>query len=85
MGGDGSTFHTAFIEPCYLGYSVGVNGGGSYRGWPVPKGGSQQLANALAAYFVSLGGKIETGFYVKSLKELPSSKALLFDITPRQF
>lgn len=54
------------------------------KGWPIPKGGSQSLANALASYFVSIGGKIETGFYVKSLDQLPSSKAILFDITPRQ-
>ncbi|MNY17375.1 Phytoene desaturase (neurosporene-forming) [compost metagenome] len=54
------------------------------KGWPVPAGGSQAIANALAAYFLSLGGKIETGRYVKSLNELPSSKAVLFDVTPRQ-
>ncbi|RYU93532.1 phytoene desaturase family protein [Emticicia agri] len=53
-------------------------------GWPIPKGGSQQIANALAAYFQSIGGKIETNFYVKSLEQLPSSKAILFDITPKQ-
>jgi len=57
---------------------------GHARGWAIPKGGSQQIANALAAYFVSLGGKIETDFYVKSLQQLPSAKAILFDITPRQ-
>lgn len=54
------------------------------KGWPIPKGGSQSLANALASYFVSIGGKIETNFHVKSLDQLPSSKAILFDITPRQ-
>ncbi|MGM9509338.1 phytoene desaturase family protein [Larkinella sp. GY13] len=54
------------------------------RGWPLPKGGSQQIARALAAYFTSLGGKIETKFYVSSLAQLPSSKAVLFDITPKQ-
>jgi phytoene dehydrogenase-like protein len=54
------------------------------RGWPLPKGGSQQIAKALAAHFVSLGGKIETNFYVSSLAQLPSSKAVLFDITPKQ-
>lgn len=53
-------------------------------GWPVPQNGSQAIADALAAYFVSLGGKIETGFYVKSLQQLPSSAAVLFDVTPRQ-
>ena len=54
------------------------------HGWPLPKGGSQSIANALASYFTSLGGKIETGFHVKSLAQLPSSHAVLFDVTPRQ-
>lgn len=57
---------------------------GNAGGWPVPKGGSQAIAKALAAYFVSLGGKIGTGVYVRSLQQLPSSHALLFDVTPRQ-
>jgi phytoene dehydrogenase-like protein len=54
------------------------------KGWPLPKGGSQQIANALASYFISLGGKIETNTYITSLDQLPSSNAILFDITPRQ-
>ena len=54
------------------------------KGWPLPKGGSQQIANALASYFISLGGKIETSNYITSLDQLPSSNAVLFDITPRQ-
>ncbi len=54
------------------------------KGWPVPVGGSQEIARALASYFVSLGGKIETGKYITSLKELPSAKAVLFDVTPKQ-
>jgi len=53
-------------------------------GWPLPKGGSQSLADALAGYFKSLGGEIETGIRVKSLKQLPKSKAILFDLTPKQ-
>jgi phytoene dehydrogenase-like protein len=53
-------------------------------GWPIPKGGSQQIADALAAHFRSLGGKIETGLYVSSLAQLPSSRAVLFDVSPRQ-
>jgi phytoene dehydrogenase-like protein len=57
---------------------------GHLTGWPIPKGGSQQIANALGGYFESLGGKIQTGWYVKSLKELPSAKAILFDVGPRQ-
>jgi phytoene dehydrogenase-like protein len=57
---------------------------GHLGGWPIPKGGSQQIANALASYFESLGGKIETGFYVSSLAQLPSSKVILFDVSPKQ-
>lgn len=53
-------------------------------GWPIPKGGSQQIANAMASYFTSLGGKIVTNFPVRSLKDLPSAQTVLFDITPRQ-
>lgn len=53
-------------------------------GWPLPKGGSQQIAEALAAYLRALGGEIVTGFEVSSLKELPLAKAYLFDVTPRQ-
>ena len=54
------------------------------RGWPLPKGGSASIANALASYFISLGGKIETNFYVQSLDQLPSAHAVLFDVTPKQ-
>jgi len=53
-------------------------------GWPIVKGGSQAIAHALASYFVSLGGMIQTGFYVHSLSQLPSSHAVLFDVTPKQ-
>lgn len=54
------------------------------KGWPIPKCGSQQIAEALAAHFIALGGKIETGTMVSSLKQLPSSHAVLFDVGPRQ-
>ncbi|RYG01020.1 MAG: NAD(P)/FAD-dependent oxidoreductase, partial [Chitinophagaceae bacterium] len=57
---------------------------GHIKGWPVPIGGSQSISNALASYFIKLGGKIETNFYVKSLDQLPSSKAIVFDVTPKQ-
>ncbi|HTF82889.1 MAG TPA: NAD(P)/FAD-dependent oxidoreductase, partial [Cytophagales bacterium] len=57
---------------------------GHRYGWPIPKGGSQSIANAMAAYFSSLGGKIETNTYISSLSQLPSASAVLFDVTPRQ-
>ncbi len=57
---------------------------GHLRGWPVPKGGSQSIADALSAFFISMGGVIETNVYVQSLDQLPSSHAVLLDVTPRQ-
>lgn len=53
-------------------------------GWGFPRGGTQNLSDALAKYFQSLGGKIETDHRVENIDELPISKAVLFDITPRQ-
>ena len=53
-------------------------------GWPVAKGGSQRVADALASYLRSLGGEIITGTRVTSLDQLPPSRAVLCDITPRQ-
>lgn len=54
------------------------------QGWPIPKGGSNQIANALSLYFESIGGTIETNVYVSSLKQLPSTHAVLLDVTPKQ-
>jgi phytoene dehydrogenase-like protein len=53
-------------------------------GWPMPRGGAQQLANALAAHLRRLGGEIVTGFWVTSLDQLPPARATLLDVTPRQ-
>ncbi len=54
------------------------------KGWPIPRGGSSAIAGALVSYFVSLGGKVETGVEVRSLAQLPSSRAVLLDLTPKQ-
>jgi phytoene dehydrogenase-like protein len=53
-------------------------------GWPVVRGGSQQIASALVGYLESLGGEIVTGQMVTSLKDLPPADHVLFDLTPRQ-
>lgn len=54
------------------------------QGWPLPRGGSQQIADALVAHFVALGGKVETGTFVHSLAQLPPARAVLLDVTPAQ-
>jgi phytoene dehydrogenase-like protein len=61
-----------------------LSAAGHAGGWPIPMAGSRSLANALTSYFESIGGKVEVGQRVKSLKELPPSRAVLLDLTPRQ-
>lgn len=53
-------------------------------GWPLARGGSQNIVNALAAYLHDLGGEIVTGTEIHSLSDLPAAHAILCDITPRQ-
>jgi len=57
---------------------------GHSKGWPLPKGGSQQLANSLARYFESLGGEIQTGWMINTMDELPKAKAVIFDTSADQ-
>jgi phytoene dehydrogenase-like protein len=57
---------------------------GHAAGWPIPRGGSQSITNALASYFRSLGGVIEADAPVDAIESLPSAKAVLFDLSPRQ-
>jgi phytoene dehydrogenase-like protein len=60
---------------CVTGHAVG---------WPLARGGSRAIAHALASHLRELGGVIETDAPVTDLRELPESRAVLCDVTPRQ-
>jgi phytoene dehydrogenase-like protein len=51
-------------------------------GWPVAAGGSQAIADALAADLRQHGGMLETGVRVRSLAELDSPDVVAFDLAP---
>ncbi|WP_432064296.1 phytoene desaturase family protein [Streptomyces sp. C10-9-1] len=51
-------------------------------GWPLPRGGSQAVSDALASYVSELGGTIHTGVEVRRLDELPPARAYVFDTSP---
>jgi len=53
-------------------------------GWPIPRGGSQSITNALCSYLSSLGGKVTTSHRIESLADLPACDVVLCDVTPRQ-
>ncbi|MFI9168438.1 phytoene desaturase family protein [Streptomyces lincolnensis] len=52
------------------------------RGWPVARGGSQSISDALADYLKDLGGTIHTDYEVKRLDDLPPARAYVFDTSP---
>lgn len=51
-------------------------------GWPVARGGSQAISDALAAYLLDLGGAVHTDYEVKRLDDLPPARAYVFDTSP---
>jgi len=53
------------------------------KGWPIPVGGSQSIVDAMAADLVAHGGEIVTGVEIAALAELPSSRVVLFDTSPK--
>jgi len=53
-------------------------------GWPLPRGGSQEISDILAAHLRTLGGEILTGLPVVNADDLPVARAVLMDLTPRQ-
>ncbi|MFN8531737.1 MAG: NAD(P)/FAD-dependent oxidoreductase [Anaerolineae bacterium] len=52
-------------------------------GWAFPRGGAQQIPNALAAYLRELGGEILCDHPVRSLHDLPPARVILLDTSPR--
>jgi len=53
-------------------------------GWPIPEGGAKCITQAMTSYFKSLGGEIIINQSVQNIAELPESRLLFFDLTPRQ-
>ena len=77
----------AIIPPNFAGsasFGIAMAVSAHAVGWPCARGGSESIARAMADYFISLGGTIETGRRVTSMRDLPPSRAVIFDVTPRQ-
>ena len=70
--------------PVTAGYGLMLGVLAHLVGWPLAKGGSQQIANALVAVLEDLGGRVECDRRIMSLQELPAADAVLLDLTPRQ-
>jgi phytoene dehydrogenase-like protein len=57
---------------------------GHMERWPVAEGGSAAIARALVRLLTALGGRVETGRWIRSLAELPTARVYLFDTSPAQ-
>jgi len=53
-------------------------------GWPIARGGAQQVTQALASHLRSLGGEIVPSRRIRTLDELTRYRVVLCDLTPRQ-
>lgn len=53
-------------------------------GWPLARGGSRAITDALVGCLREFGGELLLGSPVTSLAQLPSARAYVFDVTPRQ-
>jgi phytoene dehydrogenase-like protein len=70
-------------EPVSSAVGLGLLASAHAVGWPMPRGGSQRIVEALAGYLRELGGEIETGQPVRTLAELAPHRAALLDLTPK--
>lgn len=70
--------NVALDRPFTAGVGLTLMLAGHNTGWPVARGGSQAISDALASYLSSLGGHVETGRPVASMADLPASRAVLF-------
>ena len=54
-------------------------------GWPIPRGGSGRIVDALAADIRAHGGHLETGRPITDIRELADARAVLLDVAPKGF
>ena len=75
----------SFDEPLSSAVGLVLGAAAHVRGWPVPRGGSQAITNALIGYLEKLGGAVHTGRRIISLDEAdPKQGPVMCDLTPRQ-
>ena len=71
-------------RPLTAAFGLMLAGSAHADGWPVAAGGSQAVADALAARLKELGGEVRTGVHVRSLADVPAHDIALFDTNPAQ-
>ena len=81
----GVSAHAIVHQPSLVGAGAGLalQAHAHAGGWPIPRGGSQAIVDAMVADIVAHGGEVITDHEVTSLRELPAARATVMDVTPR--
>lgn len=82
FGGVAAHAYQPLHRPMSSSIGLGILTAGHRHGWAVAAGGSQAIADALAALLAELGGTILTGHRVRSAADLPPADVTVFDLAP---
>ncbi len=83
FGGTAAHSFSPFSRPLSSAAGMALTCACHHNGWPVARGGSGAIAEALAAVVREHGGRIETGRRVSSLAELPAADTVVLDLAPQ--
>lgn len=84
FAGAGAHSFLPLDRPITAAFALALMTLGHLVGWPVARGGSRAITDALASYLRELGVGIECDRPARSIEELPEARAYVFDVTPRQ-
>ena len=82
FGGVAAHSLSPLTRPLSSAIGMALIAAGHHNGWPVARGGSRAITDALAAIVLQHGGTIETGRRVTTLSELPAADAVVLDLAP---
>jgi len=85
FGGIAAHSFLPLTSPVSAAFGLVLGAAGHSAGWPMPRGGSQSISNALVNYLRELGGKIETNRSIQQLADVPKARSVFFDTTVWQF
>lgn len=71
-----------FGPPLSAAIGVALGTAAHRYGWPVAEGGSAAISRAMVVLLGRLGGRVETGVTVRSLRELGSPDIVMLDTSP---
>jgi phytoene dehydrogenase-like protein len=82
FGGVAAHSYASLTWPMSSSIGCALIDAGHAFGWPVAKGGSRAISDALASVIRGHGGKIETGRRVTSLAEVSDADVVMLDLDP---